>query len=189
MRLALLLGALLVLPVAWGATPLTISAGPSRLTPTLMTAPLNLSRGAAGTATITANNTSATDSMTAGIATASTLNSTKVTNNLGVDVQARLVYRSASGMPAQCVKCDLQLLNGTATTTQIAYDGGVAPAAGAAGAWVSLKAGQSLWILAIGQGTLINDVTATIRYELEFQTVPGTGLDARYLTMAMTYTV
>lgn len=189
MRTALLLGALLVFPLAWGATPLTISAGPSSIVPTLMAAPLNLSRGSAGSATITANNTSATDSMTGGVASATTLNSTKVTNALGVDVQARLVYRSASGMPAQCVKCDLQLLNGTATTTQIAYDNGLAPSAGAAGAWVSLKAGQSMWILGVGQGTLIADVTATIRYELEFQTVPGTGLDARYLTMAMTYTV
>ena len=185
MRLALLLGALLLVPAAWGA-PYTVAPSPSAHAPTLTTVPLGLARAAANTATISANGTSATDSMTAGIASASTLNSTRVTNQLGVDVQVRLVFRAASGATGQCVKCDLQLRNGTATSAQINLDGGTVPSSGAAGPWVTLKAGASAWIFGVGQGQILAESAATIRYELELSVG---GVSCRYLTMAMTYTV
>ncbi|GEM_PF-3697258 len=190
-RLALLGALVLAAQPALASTVLHLSGSDSLAALAAPAPPLALSRAAGGTATIGANATSSTDSVSGGVGVATTLNSTAVRNNAATDVQVRLVYRTQTGGAAsQCARCDLQIKNGTATTTEIT-ETGVAPASGTAGPWVTLKSGQSCWVLALAQANIVADTQVNVLYALELQPLPATGspIDVKYVDMEMRYTV
>ena len=182
---AILLVALLVAPVVLAEKPAFapwhshVTAAPA--------VPVVLSRGAAGTATLGANATSGSDAATGGVGTTSAANSTALRNAGAVDLQVRLVYVGVSGTVAQCAQCDLQLRNATATTTEIAI-AAVAPASGAAGPWVTLRAGQSCWLWALARANLLADTAVTVSYRVEMQPLSGS-VAASYPHMSLTFTV
>lgn len=184
-----LLALLLLAPALADAATSVRSAGASVVRAAAPVVPLALSRGAAGTATIGANATASSDAMTGGVGSTISANSTRVQNAGGTDFQVRLVFRTTvGGATSQCTKCDLQIRNATTTTAEINVDGS-APASGTAGPWVTLKGGESCWIWALGQATLIADTVVVVDYTLEIQPLAGGGIVVRYMDMQQAYTV
>lgn len=151
--------------------------------------PLALSAAADG-ASVSATNTSTSASLAAlsGGLLDATSNNTAMKNNGATTLQARLVFRSVSAAASRCLTCKLSLKVGATTTDEITITNGVAPSAGAAGAWVSVAPGASAYILADAKASLPAQ-NAVMSYWVEVAPSGATSPVAQYLLMSFTFVV
>jgi len=191
-RAALPLAVLLLAVGAADGTRSVAYPAPSRETLGLAafaTLPLQLSAGPDG-ATISSTNTSSSATLSAlpgGVVEASS-NNTRLANPGSQAVRARLVFQSASASASRCLVCEMQIRLGATVTSEFNVTNGVAPAAGTAGALVTIPAGGTASILAGAKATLPQQ-NAVVSYWLEILPASGTSPVADYVLMSMTFVV
>ncbi|MEA3199902.1 MAG: hypothetical protein QOE90_1330 [Thermoplasmata archaeon] len=174
------------------ATRTLAYARPGTVSLTLLsgnTLPLTLSAGPDG-ATVSGTNTSTSASLTAtaGGVLDATSNNTAMKNNAGASLQARLVFRSISSASSRCLTCKLSIRSGATTTDEITLTNGVAPAAGAAGPWVTIVPGGTASIVADAKATVPTQ-NALMSYWLEVAPAGATSPTADYVLMSFTFVV
>ena len=153
--------------------------------------PVRLLAGPSGSPDIGANETSADASLTSGILSDATANTTAAQNQWDEQLRARLTLVSASGSVSECTKCEVQVRCGGTTSSQIVVSGGVVTQS--QGAWVTLGASGAscatwhVWL--VGRGTVVADKEAVLSYSLDVERASGDSPRVSYFGMVARFQV
>jgi hypothetical protein len=161
-----LLATLALLPLAHAA-PSAVYHAPSAALLTVHV-PVELAAGPQGSVTVGPNKTSASTQVNSGILSALSAHVLVLTNTGHQPVQLRLRLESATNL-AQCVLCQLEFRQHLATTVQVSVVLGSVTQS--TGGWITLGAAGSgsdqVSLFALGQGSVVLDQVATLRFTLE----------------------